>query len=234
LAGLDFLADYKLAMRGEMVFFQGGVIDYLRHHPEQLPNIGGPGEDGEVGSFAAFEVLSLCHLIPSGWFYQNQLRCARLMVQYFLPAADLNRRTISPSFIRNAEVELEVVRKHPRPNTFLEALLLPGLGPPARKCAIGQSSADMARVAIALERYRLAHGEYPTSLDVLTPQFIAELPHDAIGGQPLKYRRTEDGQVVLYSVGWNETDDGGEVGLNESGKSLDNTKGDWVWRYPAK
>ena len=31
LAGLDFLSDYKLAMRGEMVLFQGGIFDYLRH-----------------------------------------------------------------------------------------------------------------------------------------------------------------------------------------------------------
>ena len=48
---------------------------------------------------------------------------------------------------------------------------------------------DLARVAIALERYRLAHGAYPESLDVLAPQFIAQLPHDIINGQPLHYRR---------------------------------------------
>ena len=66
-------------------------------------------------------------------------------------------------------------------------------------------------MAIALERYRLAHGEYPDSLDALAPQFIAKVPHDVIGGQPLHYRRTSDGQFVLYSVGWNETDDGGVV-----------------------
>ena len=84
-----------------------------------------------------------------------------------------------------------------------------------------------------MERYRLAHGEYPASLEVLTPQFISKLPHDVIGGQPLKYRRTEDGQFVLYSVGWNAKDDGGEVAFYKSG-NLDITKRDWVWRYPAK
>ena len=50
------------------------------------------------------------------------------------------------------------------------------------------------------------------SLDALAPQFIETIPHDIIGGQPLHYRRTEDGQFVLYSVGWNETDDGGRGG----------------------
>ena len=91
----------------------------------------------------------------------------------------------------------------------------------------------MARVACALERYRLAHGEYPETLDALAPQFIEKLPHDIINGQPLHYRRTDDGQFVLYSVGWNETDDGGKVVLTKGG-SVDREKGDWVWQYPAK
>jgi hypothetical protein len=91
----------------------------------------------------------------------------------------------------------------------------------------------LARVAIGLERYRLAHGEYPESLDALAPQFFDKLPHDVINGQPLHYRRTSDGQFVLYSVGWNETDDGGVVGLHKDGR-VDRDTGDWVWRYPAK
>ena len=98
-----------------------------------------------------------------------------------------------------------------------------------------QASADLARTAIALERHRLAHGEFPESLDALVPQFIAKVPHDVIGGGPLKYRRTRDGQFVLYSVGWNEKDDGGVVVYRKgSSTDVDRDQGDWVWRYPAK
>ena len=39
-----------------------------------------------------------------------------------------------------------------------------------------------AQIACALERYRLAHGEYPETLDALVPQFIEKVPHDIIGG----------------------------------------------------
>jgi hypothetical protein len=93
----------------------------------------------------------------------------------------------------------------------------------------------LARTAIALERYRLAHGEYPGSLDALAPQFMEKVPHDIIGGQPLHYRRTNDGQFVLYSVGWNETDDGGVVVFAKgSTPSVDINQGDWVWRYPTR
>ena len=110
---------------------------------------------------------------------------------------------------------------------------MPALGSWARKCAYAQSSVDLARVAIALERYRLAHGEFPESLDALAPKFMEKIPHDIINGQPLHYRRTSDGQFVLYSVGWNETDDDGVVGFKTDG-SVDISQGDWVWRYPSK
>ena len=116
---------------------------------------------------------------------------------------------------------------------MLEKLMLPALGNAAKKFAHAQESVDLARTAIALERYRLAHEEYPKSLDALVPQFITKLPHDIINGQPLHYRRTSDGQFVLYSVGWNEPDDDGVVGFKTDG-SVDISQGDWVWRYPAK
>jgi hypothetical protein len=85
----------------------------------------------------------------------------------------------------------------------------------------------------ALERYRLANGQFPDTLEALAPKFIEKLPQDVIIGQPLKYHRTDDGQFVLYSVGLNETDDGGQIVLTKSGNA-DINKGDWVWLYLAK
>jgi len=55
-------------------------------------------------------------------------------------------------------------------------------------------------------------------------QFIEKIPHDIIGGDPLIYRPTADGKFLLYSVGWNETDNAGTSG------GSDFTKGDWVWK----
>lgn len=229
LAGLDFLSDYKLAMRGEMVLFQDGIFDYLRQHPEQLPNFS--GESGSAPPPAVGHVIS--RLIPSGWFYQNQLHCARPMVEFYLPAADATQGIISPATIHRADSAIADATKHRNPYNTIGTMLLPALGNAVKKFAFGQSSVNLARVAIALERYRLAHGEFPESLDSLTPQFIAKLPHDVINGQPLHYRRTDDGQFVLYSVGWNETDDGGTVGLTKDG-NMDVSTGDWGWRYPVK
>jgi len=87
--------------------------------------------------------------------------------------------------------------------------------------ARNQTLVNQAQLACVLERYRLAQGKFPASLDALTPRFIERLPHDLIGGQPLKYR-TEGGAYLLYSIGWNEKDDGGIPG-----KTRD--EGDWIW-----
>jgi hypothetical protein len=91
-----------------------------------------------------------------------------------------------------------------------------------------QTMVNEGQIACALERSRLAHGEYPEALEALVPQFIERLPHDIINGQPLKYRRSEGRGFLLYSVGWNGTDDGGR---NASKPELpDNLKtGDWSW-----
>jgi hypothetical protein len=60
------------------------------------------------------------------------------------------------------------------------------------------------------------------------PAFISPLPHDVITGEPFKYRRSDDGRSILYSVGWNEKDDGGVPGKN----GFDDKDGDWGWQYP--
>ena len=100
--------------------------------------------------------------------------------------------------------------------------------------AKNQTLANEAQIVCVLERYRLAHGEYPETLDELVPQFIEKLPHDIIGGGPLIYHPTPNGKFLLYSVGWNETDDGGHDSPKTQNGGDDFTKGDWVWQYPAK
>jgi len=89
--------------------------------------------------------------------------------------------------------------------------------------AYNQTKADAAQIVCALERLHLKHGNHPDALNELVPQFIEILPHDLIGGQPLKHRRTDDGQFVPCSIGWNDTDNGGEFD-----SAYD--RGDWVWQ----
>jgi hypothetical protein len=73
------------------------------------------------------------------------------------------------------------------------------------------------RTALALERYRLAEGHLPQSLDNLAPAYTETVPGDPFDGQDMKYRALETGFVV-YSVGDDLTDDGGaERGKGQRG-----------------
>jgi hypothetical protein len=116
---------------------------------------------------------------------------------------------------------------------LLARIIIPNYTRAMSVTARNQTLANQALVVCGLERYRSAHGEYPESLDALVPQFVEKLPRDIIGGQPLHYRRVSDGKFLLYSVGWNETDDGGQP--DKSRKNLpDFTTGDWVWEVSAR
>jgi hypothetical protein len=61
----------------------------------------------------------------------------------------------------------------------------------------------------AVRRYHLAHGAAPNAVVDLVPKYLAVVPPDPYGRGALVYRRTEDG-YLLYSVGRNGTDDGGQ------------------------
>ena len=74
---------------------------------------------------------------------------------------------------------------------------------------------DEARVACALECFRLAHGIFPEKLSELVPDFVKELPLDIYSRQPLIYRRKDGGTFLLYGVGTNRTDDSGADGLDD-------------------
>ncbi len=231
LAKIDFLAASELSLRAERVF-DIGIIEWLRHLPlsqkiRDLSDLSGNGDDVRARDKIAF------YLGPSGWIDQSELRISRFFIQYCLPMANVDLQTVSPTSARKADEALGLEMGPSGRGDFFERLLLPALGSAMRKFAFGQNAVNLARTACALGRYRLAHGEFSESLDSLTPQFIAKLPHDIINGQPLHYRCEAGGQFVLYSVGWNETGDGGEVGFNKFG-TADISKGDWVWRYPQK
>lgn len=223
LSRLDFLADYKLSMHGEMMF-QDGILRFIRRHPEKFTNLSGPVNESNPNFFLTLFLT----LAPSGWYYQNELRCARVMEQSYLPAADVQNQTVDPALIRQADAMIDDERQHPGPFNLLENMMLPALSAAARKFAFAQNSVELAQVACALERYRMARGQYPESLHALKPQFVAKLPNDVIGGAPLIYRPRTNGDFQLYSVGWNETDDGGVAGFKKDG-SADIASGDWIW-----
>jgi hypothetical protein len=197
-------------------------------------------QEGSVGDTRAFETTPLAKIFPSarwpvkvgywlmprGWVYQNLAPIAKLWQQQ-ASWFDLTNNVILPGKVASVRQEFETATNHFSPYTFLATIAMPNTTKASQTLAHNQTLVYEAQIACALERCRLAYGNYPPTLDALVPQFIEKLPHDIIGGQPLHYRRTDNGQFLLYSIGWNETDDGGIAS-----DKMD--QGDWVWQYPLK
>jgi len=162
-------------------------------------------------------------LWPRGWIYQNMVNIAMLELKP-LDGFDLTQDTITPRKFDEASLEFNKFFRHKSPYKRLAAIVIPNFTKAKQTAAHNQTMVNEAQIVCALERYRLATGVYPGTLDALAPRFIEKLPHDIIGGQPLIYRATADGKFLLYSVGWNETDDGGKSG------GTDFTKADWIWK----
>lgn len=101
-----------------------------------------------------------------------------------------------------------------------------------------ETARRMTVAAIALKRYQFKNGNYPPDLNSLAPEFVATVPLDAVDGKPLRYKSNPDGTFLLYSVGENGVDDGGnpalEKGVVSSSYYWQNPHAlDWVWPQPA-
>lgn len=239
LAKVDFLADYEFTVRSEPAFHIR-LIDYLeqkRSRYQEFVSLFSNNNQRDNEVLNNFPAMVIFYLAPKGWFYQNKIALVQVRQKWDAPMVDDAQQTVSPKMVLAGEAAHS--KMQPTPFNFF-ARLEGFLNDYAQKVARGQTAVNLARVAVTLERYRLAHGEFPEALDTLVPQFIEKIPHDIIGDQPLHYRRMDEGQFVLYSVGWNETDDGGVVAFktkspaDEPSSDVDISQGDWVWRYPAK
>ena len=171
--------------------------------------------------------------IPSGWFAFEKVNYCRSIDTLFTNTFDPVARTVSPlhadanreTFNQKANVgggTLTGVILH---HWTVARLFLPTLPKVLFRGAIAQTAANEAALACALERNRLANGKYAASLQSLVPEWMPTTPHDVVGGQAYHYHRIDADHFVLYSIGWDEKDDGGKTG-----ESLFGREGNWVWK----
>lgn len=102
----------------------------------------------------------------------------------------------------SAQLEL---RRH-----LLAEMISPSLNKAMAKAFLVQMQREMAITAIALKRYQLQHGVLPENLAELVPALLSDVPLDWMDGRPLRYRRLEGRQFLLYSVSNDGIDQGGD------------------------
>ena len=99
-----------------------------------------------------------------------------------------------------------------------------------------ETSRALAVTTIALKRYQIRHGSLPSELDALVPEFLPAIPRDPVDGKALRYQLNADGSFLLYSVGEDGVDDGGDASRATKSSSANHSVmfgRDWVWPQPA-
>ena len=79
-------------------------------------------------------------------------------------------------------------------------------------------------IGISLELYRREYGDWPETLTALSPRYLPKIPVDRLTGKPLRYV-VRDVRPVVYSVGVDGDDDGGEPPRENDGDVANNMAG---------
>jgi hypothetical protein len=145
----------------------------------------------------------------SGYVQANRKKCLRETLKLVEIAGDPTPETLNDAFWRDWTVRVSS-RRHILASMFLNAL--------GKSIAQGEKARARLRASAACcaaMRYRNDTGKWPDSLDTLVPAYLDKLPIDPFTGNPLIYAVGEYG-IMVYSVGSDQTDDGGRPGVSVS------------------
>jgi hypothetical protein len=117
---------------------------------------------------------------------------------------------------------------------LLSAMVIPNTSKAVQTTVRHETLRRLTVTAIALQRFHLRHQRWPETLAELVPEFLASVPIDPLNAEPFRYRREADGGFVLYSVGEDGRDDGGDAAPTAKTLHYDWWTGrDTVWPKPA-
>ena len=109
LSTLDFLADYRFAIRGERACSLWWLDSIRKAGISGLDEMVALSSAPGPADLEQFLGRATSRLIPAGWFNQNKLSLCRMYEKYLLLlAGDQNRRVVSPAAIQQANLELSI------------------------------------------------------------------------------------------------------------------------------
>jgi hypothetical protein len=109
---------------------------------------------------------------------------------------------------RDHSVPLHPASRSPSGFRTIASVLAESQGRYFTLCTKLMAATEAARVAVALERFRLANGGVAEDLTALVPAYLEAVPKDPFDGKPLRYLRRGEGYVI-YSIGDDLMDDHG-------------------------
>ena len=208
LEKIDLPVDLLFVLRGERV--------YARESWEAL-------QPPQQGYFAALEFHVTRQLLKKSTACHALLMQGALeSMEHSLHESGWNR---SNSHVFQEEQAALAHRPLHRMMYMMMTLAIPALEGAISKTAECQAQVNQSLIACALERYRLVHGTYPSSLEALAPEYLTKIPNSPITGKPMNYSLKRDGNFLLWTPGWNLKSLGGKPGEFKG-------DGDIVWGKP--
>jgi len=101
---------------------------------------------------------------------------------------------------------------------LFSAMALPNYVRAPNICVQYETQRRLTVVAIAIKRYRFLNGHPPPDLNALVPQLLSAVPVDLMSAKPMGYKLNPDASFVLYSVGEDSRDDGGDANSSVTNK----------------
>lgn len=177
----------------------------------------------------------LVHLIPRGLF--DHWKSALAEMELRLLIEPLKKGLIHG--VRAGEAAQEEAGQYSNhllhPDRMMANVLIPTVSSVNSVALLVEVRRRQAFTAIALEQFFLKQGKFPAKLEELVPEFLAGgIPPDPCDEKPLRYSLPASGSFRLWSVGMDETDDGGKVTVDETNRaklSKRGYRGDWAWQY---
>lgn len=192
---------WRWALCGERLM-QLDTVDLVLRAPGSVIATGGGGPPPRVG-----------------WLFRPAFQLDAVLMMEFTTAAmqaglasdDQTARALIPRY-PSFETKLE------RYTHLLSSILFPSFERAIGLRFRGIAMRRMAAIALAIRLYELEHGHRPGSLSQLVPEYLPVPPSDPFtpDGRKLGYAPNAR-HPVLYSVGVDGVDDGGEFALTERG-----------------
>ncbi len=227
---VDLLGSWKHSVECERIFTVWSVKELQRQPFGAWVNNPLPPPFPQKGKFAH---LVQATFFPKGWAYRNCIARDRGMLAAGLDPIDPAQHRIHPDMVQQAISNFSKSRHDPY--SYIGVGDIRALVAQTPRVAWAQVGLDEARIAAGLERFHLAKGRYPERLDQLVPAFLANPPMDLVTGEPYHYHLQPNSTYLLYSLGWDQKDDGGAPSTGQNGSQGPGAdKGDWTWSPPKK
>jgi len=150
------------------------------------------------------------------FMHPNKRQTREAADRYYDWAENMVRKT--PAQIRAEGMDIENETTKMVEGNLLLQVLTPALGRIAELAHRTKADIEATLTIIAVLRYKQDIGSYPENLnEMVAVGYLKELPMDPWSDKPLVYKKMDD-DFILYSVGPNFIDDGGEVYRDNKGR----------------